>query len=86
MTRRGSGAIALLALWLGITGCELVGPPEIVCRNVDQDTCESLAAELLEEARREDPDKRVVKLTINGPSGAYDMLFSDGTGKAVVGH
>ena len=86
MTRRGSAGILLLAVWLGTTGCELVRPPEIVCRNVDQNTCQRLAAGLLEEARRDEPDKRVVKLTINGPGGAYDMLFSDGTGKAVVGH
>ncbi len=76
----------LVAVLLGTTGCELVGTPEVVCRNVDQDTCRVLAAELLEEARRDEPDRRVVKLTINGPSGAYDMLFSDGTSKAVVGH
>ena len=86
MRRGGSVFILLLAVSLGTTGCELVRPPEIVCRNVDQNTCQRLAAALLEEARRDEPDKRVVKLTINGPAGAYDMLFSDGTGKAVVGH
>jgi len=84
--RRRSAAIALVALFLGTAGCDVVGRPQIVCRNVDESTCQRLAAGLLEEARREDPDKQVVKLTINGRSGAYDMLFSDGTGKAVVGH
>ena len=67
-------------------GCTLIGRPEIVCRDVDATTCQQLATRLLEEARREDPAKQVVKLTINGPGGAYDMSFSDGTGKAVVGH
>jgi len=45
-----------------------------------------MATDLLEEARRDEPDKQVVSLTINGPGGQYDMRFSDGTGKAVVGH
>jgi hypothetical protein len=84
--RRRPGAIVLLALFLGSAGCDLVGRPQIVCRNVDESTCQRLAAGLLEDARRENPDKQVVRLTINGTGGAYDMLFSDGTGKAVVGH
>jgi hypothetical protein len=83
---RAATVIAILALSVGAAGCALVGRPEIVCRNVDEATCQRLAADLLDEARRENPDKRVVKLTINGTGGAYDMLFSDGTGKAVVGH
>ena len=85
-TRGGWAAMVLLALWLGTAGCEFVGRPEVVCRNVEESTCQRLAAGLLEEARRDEPGKRVVKLTINGPGGTYDMLFSDGTGKAVVGH
>jgi hypothetical protein len=76
----------LMVLSLGSAGCEFVDRPQIICVNVDEATCQRRVAELLDEARRDDPDKRVVKLTINGSGGAYDMRFSDGTGKAVVGH
>ena len=86
MDRGTRAATALLSLWVVVTGCGPIGGPEVVCRDVDQATCERFAAGLLEEARRDQPDKQVVRLTINGPSGAYDMLFSDGTSKAVVGH
>jgi hypothetical protein len=87
LTNRGKpAATALLALWFVVAGCVPIGGPEIVCRDVDQATCQRFAADLLEQARWEQPDKQVVKLTINGPSGAYDMLFSDGTSQAVVGH
>ena len=79
-------ATGLLAVWLVTAGCELVGSPQVVCRNVDENTCRRIAADLLEETRREEPEKRVVSLTINGSGGQYDMKFSDGTGKAVVGH
>ena len=78
--------IALLALWLATAGCESSGRPQVVCRNVDENSCRRMATDLLEEARRDEPDKQVVSLTINGPGGQYDMRFSDGTGKAVVGH
>jgi hypothetical protein len=83
---RGLSAARLLVLSVAVAACGLVGGPELVCRDVDQATCQRIATDLIEEARREDPDKRVVKLTVNGPGGAYDMLFSDGTSKAVVGH
>lgn len=85
MRRRGA-VIALLAVWLATAGCELLGRPQVVCRNVDEATCQRIAADLLEETRRDEPEKQVVSLTINGPGGQYDMQFSDGTGKAVVGH
>ena len=83
---RGWATSALLAACLATAGCELIGSPQIVCRNMDETTCRQMAADLLEEARRDDPGKRVVSLTIHGPAGTYDMRFSDGTGKAVVGH
>ena len=77
---------ALVAVCLATAGCELIGSPQIVCENMDETTCRRMAADLIEEARRDDPGKRVVSLTIHGPMGTYDMRFSDGTGKAVVGH
>lgn len=83
---RGRAVIALLAVSLATAGCELIGGPQITCLNVDAITCERMAADLLEETRRDEPDKRVVSLTIKGSGGQYDMKFSDGTGKAVVGH
>ena len=83
---RGSAARVLLAVCLATAGCELTGSPQIVCSDMDEATCREMATRLIEEARREAPDKRVVSLTIHGPAGTYDMRFSDGTGKAVVGH
>ncbi len=69
-----------------MVGCSFLNRPQIICHNVDETTCQRLAADLLDEARFEDPGKQVVKLTITGSGGAYHMQFSDGTGRAVVGH
>lgn len=86
MVRRMPVAALLLAMSMVVAGCQFLGRPEVTCRDVDPVTCQHLAAALLEEARQDQPGKQVVKLTITGEAGTYEMEFSDGTGQAVVGH
>ena len=73
--------LVLLAL---VSGCAMLGQPEIACVDVDHETCHRIASELLATVREEQPTKQVVRIVVNGPHGVYDMTFSDGTGQAVV--
>lgn len=84
--RAPGGILATLAVAAASlsAACSYFGGPEIICRQVDQVECQRMASELLERARRDHPEKRVVTITITGSGGVYDLRYSDGTGEAVV--
>jgi hypothetical protein len=73
------------ALLLGLAGCEyLPTAPAMDCGQVPPDECTRMVNDLMEQARREFPDKQVESIRLSTPSGGYDVMFTDGTGFAVT--
>ena len=74
---------ALLLLSTALIGCSIL-PPTIECGTVDPATCQRLADAIVAGARAEDPNRRIVTLTITDERGSYSAEFDDGTGTMLI--
>lgn len=74
----------MLALWIGIiaAGCSFL-PLEIVCGDVADAECQRLAGVIVASKRAEQPDRRIVRLTVHG-NGSYVLTWDDGTGESLL--
>ena len=74
-----------VVLLLALAGCQYFPTaPAIDCGRVPADECSRMVEALLEQARREFPDKQVGRIRLSTPSGGYDVTFTDGSGFAVT--
>lgn len=72
-------ALVLLAAVIA-TGCQFLpsGPPTVTCVDVEQAVCDRTVARLIEEARRMQPPKGIVSITITGGDRGQ-VVYDDGT-------
>ena len=82
MSRVATG-LALAAVALASIGCSFL-PPTIECGPVDPTTCQQRAQQLIAQGQREDPTRRIVRLTFTDDRGSYTAEYDDGTGTSLI--
>jgi hypothetical protein len=81
--RRGRMAAALIAMVLASAGCAAL-PAQLVCKGVEQVTCQRMAAEIIARKNAEDPKHRVVRIVITDARGSFELTRDDGSGEATI--
>ncbi len=78
--RHSIAAVALCGAMALIAGCQLlpVASPELTCVDVPQAECERQARTVIDDARRDQPPRRIVSIRITANDGG-DVLYDDGT-------
>lgn len=77
MSRAGSILLGA-AMLLTTAACEILAKPTITCIDVDEAECRRQAQVIVDNAKRDNPTKRVVSITITRDDGG-EVLFDDGS-------
>lgn len=71
------------AMLLTTAACEILAKPTITCIDVDEAECRRQAQVIVDNAKGDNPTKRVVSITITRDDGV-EVTFDDGSGWTAI--